>query len=381
MIPYGRQSISQDDIDSVIEVLQSDYLTQGPAVPAFERAVVASCGATYGIATNSATGALHVACLALGIGPGDLVWTSPNTFVASSNCALYCGADVDFVDIDPVTYNLSVSALTTKLQAARLLGRLPALVIPVHFAGQSCDMKAVHALALEYGFRVIEDGSHAIGGSYGGGRVGTCRYSDIAVFSFHPVKIVTTAEGGMAVTQSEDLARRMALFRSHGITREPSALERSACGSWYYEQQELGFNYRMTDMQAALGSSQMTKLDEFVLARRAVAQRYDEALETVQLTRPWQHPDSNSSWHLYVVRVPATRRTDIFETLRAAGIGANVHYIPVYLQPYYARAGFRPGLCPEAERYYADAISLPLFPGLSDADQRHVVETLAGSLR
>lgn len=381
MIPYGRQSISQDDIDSVVRVLQSDYLTQGPAVPVFEHAVAASCGAAYGVATNSATGALHVACLALGIGAGDLVWTSPNTFVASSNCALYCGADVDFVDIDPTTYNLSIDALAGKLEAARRLGRLPSLVIPVHFAGQSCDMKAIHALAVDYGFRVLEDASHAIGAGYGDGRVGNCRYSDITVFSFHPVKIVTTAEGGVAVTQNEDLARRMALYRSHGITRDASALERPAVGPWHYEQQVLGFNYRMTDMQAALGTSQMMKLDDFVQTRRALVKRYDEALLSLPVERPWQAADSSSSWHLYVVRVPADRRTAVFERMRAAGIGVNVHYIPVYLQPYYARVGFRPGLCPEAERYYAEAISLPLFPALAHEDQDRIIETLGASLR
>ena len=381
MIPYGRQSISDEDIEAVVDVLKSDFLTQGPAVPAFERAVADYCGAAHAVAVNSATSALHIACLALGVGPGDRVWTSPITFVASANCALYCGAEVDFVDIDPATFNMSVDALVAKLQRAEQDGRLPKVVIPVHMAGQSCDMAALHALGQRYGFRIIEDASHAVGAQYQGAPVGDCRFSDIAVFSYHPVKIITTAEGGLAATNDPELAGRMALLRSHGITREVDAMERPSDGPWYYEQLTLGFNYRMTEIQAALGLSQMRRLDEFVLARRRRAAGYDAALAALPLSRPWQHPDAASSWHLYIIRLDLTRnaldRRQVFDRLRAGGVGVNLHYMPVYLQPYYRRLGFRPGLCPEAERYYDEAISIPLFAGLTDKEQGHVVAQLA----
>lgn len=380
MIPYGRQNISQEDIDAVVDVLRSDFLTQGPVVPEFEKVVASYTGAEYAVAVNSATSALHIACLALGVGPGDLVWTSPITFVASANCARYCGADVDFVDIAPSTYNLSVPCLVEKLERAKQNGRLPKVVIPVHLSGQSCDMEAIHDLSIEYGFRIIEDASHAIGGSYKNEKVGGCRYSDITVFSFHPVKIVTTGEGGMAVTNDLELVKRMARLRSHGITRYPAEMTCLPEGSWYYQQIELGFNYRMTDIQAALGVSQMRRLDEFVTQRHAIAKRYEELLKETPVTRPWQHPEAYSSLHLYIVRLPAgvmkTSRREIFERMRVEGIGVNLHYIPVYRQPYYQRMGFKPEDFPEAERYYAEAITLPIYPGLNPEQQAETVRRL-----
>lgn len=384
MIPYGRQSISDDDIEAVVRVLRSDFLTQGPAVPVFEAAVAARCEAAYGVAVNSATSALHIACLALGVGPGQRVWTSAITFVASANCALYCGAEVDFVDIDPSTYNMSVDALAAKLEAAERDGRLPGVVIPVHMAGQSCDMAAIHALAERYGFRIIEDASHAVGARYQGAPVGDCRFSDVTIFSFHPVKIITTAEGGLALTNRREIADRMRLLRTHGVTRDPAEMEREPDGGWYYEQVALGFNYRMTDIQAALGLSQMERLGEFVAARRALAARYDERLAGAALTTPWQHPATESSWHLYIVRLDLTRNSlrhgEVFDRLRADGIGANLHYMPVYLHPHYRRLGFRPGHCPEAELYYREAISIPLYPGLGEAQQDQVIASLRAAV-
>jgi UDP-4-amino-4,6-dideoxy-N-acetyl-beta-L-altrosamine transaminase len=377
MIPYGRQNISDDDINAVIQVLRSDFLTQGPLVPEFEKVVASYCGANHAVAVNSATSALHIACLALGVGPGDLVWTSPITFVASANCARYCGADVDFIDIDPDTYNMSMGRLAEKLEQARQLGRLPKVVIPVHLAGQACEMQKLHALSIQYGFRIIEDASHAIGGSYQGEKIGGCRYSDITVFSFHPVKIITTGEGGMAVTNDSALVKHMARLRSHGITRYPSEMTHPPDGSWYYQQIELGFNYRMTDIQAALGISQMRRLDDFVTQRHATASLYQELLKDTSVIRPWQHPDSHSALHLYIVRVQAGRmkysHREVFERMRADGIGVNLHYIPVYRQPYYERMGFKPENYPEAERYYSEAISLPIYPGLTADQQREVV--------
>ncbi|MBV5287144.1 MAG: UDP-4-amino-4,6-dideoxy-N-acetyl-beta-L-altrosamine transaminase [Methyloversatilis discipulorum] len=380
-IPYGRQQISEEDIEAVVRVLRSDYLTQGPAVPAFEHAVARYCGAAHAVAMNSATSALHVACLALGVGPGDRVWTSPVTFVASANCALYCGAAVDFVDVDPATGNMSTDHLAVKLAQAERDGTLPKVVIPVHLCGRSCDMKTVRALSRRFGFAVIEDASHAIGARYDGAPVGDCRYSDITVFSFHPVKIITTAEGGMAMTQDAALARRMERLRSHGITRDPADMTHEPDGPWYYQQIDLGFNYRMTDMQAALGLSQMSRLDAFVDRRYRVAARYAEALAALPLSLPPAEPEGRSALHLYVVQVGAghDRRT-VFEALRARDIGVNVHYIPVHLQPYYAALGFRPGHCPDAERYYAGAISLPMHPGLSEADQDRVIGALRDAL-
>ena len=384
MIPYGRQSISEEDIEAVVEVLRSDFLTQGPAVPAFEESVASLSGAKYGVATNSATSALHLACLALGVGPGDSVWTSPLTFVASSNAALYCGAGVDFVDVDERTYNMCPVRLEEKLDRAAQAGKLPKAIIPVHLAGQSCDMQAIHAAASRHDVRIIEDASHAIGGSYRSKPVGCCEFSDIAVFSFHPVKIVTTGEGGMAMTNDPDLAEAMRLDRSHGITRDPAQLQHDDVGPWYYEQQRLGFNYRMTDICAALGLSQMTRIEEFVARRREIAAAYDAAFADLPVTTPWQHPDTASAWHLYVIRIDRQRTSrshrEIFDALREAGIGVNLHYIPVYRQPYYRELGFGQGHCPNAEAYYAEAISLPMYYGLSDDEQQQVVAAVTGAV-
>lgn len=380
IIPYGRQNISESDVASVIEVLQSDYLTQGPAVPRFERAVASYSGVKHAVAVNSATSALHIACLALGVGKGDLVWTSPITFVASANCALYCGAEVDFVDIDPHTYNLSAERLEEKLIASAKAGRLPKVVIPVHLAGQSCDMAAIHALSNKYGFSIIEDASHAIGARYRNEPVGNCRYSDIAIFSFHPVKIITTAEGGMALTNDVALAKRMQLLRSHGITREEEQMTKPSEGGWYYQQIDLGYNYRMNDIQAALGLSQINRLDQFVKTRHEIATTYKELLSSLPIILPKQNPDNYSAFHLYIVSLKldmlSKSHKEIFEYLRSEGIGVNLHYIPVYLQPYYLELGFKKGYCPEAERYYARAISLPIYPGLTGSQQQRVIDVL-----
>ena len=377
MIPYGRQSISEADIAAVVEVLKSDFLTQGLVVPAFEEAVALLAGAEHGIAANSATSALHLACRALRVGPGDSVWTSPLTFVATSNAALFCGADVDFVDVDERTYNLCPLRLDEKLDRAAEAGTLPKAIIPVHLAGQSCDMAAIHAAASRHGVRIIEDASHAIGGSYRSEPVGNCRFSDIAVFSFHPVKIVTTGEGGMAMTNDGELAELMRLDRSHGMTRDPARLQQNDVGPWYYEQQRLGFNYRMTDIAAALGLSQLTRIDEFLVRRRAIAAAYDAAFADLPVKTPWQHPDTASAWHLYIIRIDRQRTARghraVFDELRGAGIGVNLHYIPVYLQPYYRDLGFTQGHCPNAEAYYAEAISLPIYPSMTDEQQHQVI--------
>ena len=384
MIPYGQQDISDADIEAVANVLRSDYLTQGKAVPAFESAISDYCAAQHAVAVNSATSALHIACLALGVGRGDVVWTSPITFVASANCALYCGAEVDFIDIDPLTYNISVECLEEKLLQAKESGRLPKVVIPVHLCGQPCQMARIHELSQLYNFKIIEDASHSIGGKYRGEAIGNCHYSDITIFSFHPVKIITTGEGGMALTNNPQLARRMQLLRSHGITREAGEMTQVTDGPWYYQQILLGFNYRMTDIQAALGLSQMSRLDEFVSRRHEIANQYAPLLAELPVKTPWQHRDGYSSFHLYVIRlklaeIERTHR-EVFEALRSAGIGVNLHYIPVYRQPYYSAMGFKQGYCPEAELYYSEAISLPLFPGLSLSDQQSVVETLRAAL-
>jgi UDP-4-amino-4,6-dideoxy-N-acetyl-beta-L-altrosamine transaminase len=379
VIPYGRQSISDADVDAVVRVLRSDFLTQGPQVPAFERALAAQVGAQHAIAVNSATSALHMACLALDVGPGDLLWTSPNSFVASSNCALYCGAEVDFVDVDPRTYNLCARALGAKLAAARAAGRLPKVVVPVHFAGQSCDMAAIGQLAQEYGFKVVEDASHAIGGSWQSHSIGDCRHSDITVFSFHPVKIITTAEGGALTTNDPSLATRLADLRSHGITRDEGRMVRKDQGGWYYEQLSLGYNYRMTELQAALGLSQMAELTRFVSRRHALVARYEAGLAGTPLVLPWQQPGSYSAFHLYVTQVrddARLNRRELFDALRAAGIYVNVHYIPIHTQPYYQAQGFKAGDFPVAEAYYERAISLPLYAGLSEADQDFVIAKL-----
>lgn len=380
MIRYGQQDITQSDIDAVISVMKSVNLTQGPAIEQFEQSIIAHTGAKHALAVNSATSALHIACLALGLGEGDRLWTTPNTFVASANCALYCGAQVDFVDIDPRTYNLCAHALEAKLIEAEKADRLPKIVIPVHLTGQPCDMAAIHALGQKYGFKIIEDASHAIGGKYKGEPIGNGRYSDITVFSFHPVKIITTAEGGMALTNCDELAIRLGLLRSHGITRDPALMTRPMEGPWYYQQVALGFNYRMTDMQAALGVSQMTRLQHYVERRHEVAHRYSELLADLPLTLPWQHPDAYSAYHLYVIRLQldqvAHTHRQVFEALRARDIMVNLHYIPVHTQPYYQRMGFKQGDYPEAERYYREAISIPMHPTLTDVELQFVAASL-----
>ena len=379
-IPYGKQNINQADIDSVVSVLQSDFLTQGPQVPLFEKSVAELVGAKHALAVNSATSALHIACLALDLGEGDILWTSPITFVASANCALYCGAEVDFVDIDPRTYNMSVDALRLKLEAAKLVNKLPKIVVPVHLCGQSCDMQAIHMLAQEYDFKIIEDASHAIGGKYQDHYIGSCQYSDVTVFSFHPVKIITTAEGGMVVTNNLDLAQKMDLYRSHGVTRNPQLMTKETEGPWYYQQVDLGFNYRMTELQAALGVSQLYRLHEFVSKRHQIAQRYNEILHNLPVVLPYQLPQTYSGLHLYVIRIQLDRikksRKEIFESLRAKNIGVNVHYIPVHTQPYYQSMGFTVGDFPQAEAYYEAAISLPMYPDLSEDQLNYIYQSL-----
>ena len=379
IIPYGRQNVSQKDINSVLNVLKSDFLTQGPIVHQFEKRVSEYCGAKHAVACNSATSALHIACLALGVGKGDLVWTSPISFVASSNCALYCNADVDFVDIDSNTYNMSVEALEQKLVLAKQNNRLPKVVIPVHLAGQSCEMEEIHNLSKKYGFKIIEDASHAIGGTYKGKPVGNCEYSDIAVFSFHPVKIITTCEGGMCLTNDARIANLLYRYHSHGITRQPSEMTKAPDGPWYYEQLNLGLNYRMNEVQAALGLSQMDRLDEFVKERRFIAQKYNELLNEFDIQIPKQHEDSNSSWHLYIIRIKKNNKLNhkqVFEKLRSSGILVNLHYIPIYRQPYYQNLGFNKQGFEESEKYYEEAISIPIFPGLSIEEQRKVVSLI-----
>jgi len=380
MIPYGKQDVSEEDIKAVIDVLRSDFLTQGPMVPAFESAVTSYCGVKFGYAVNSATSALHIACLALEVGPGDIVWTSPITFVASANCALYCGATVDFVDIDAATYNMSVSVLEEKLEKAAKEGRLPKVVIPVHLAGQSCQMSEIYELSKKYGFKIIEDASHAIGGRYLNEPVGNCRFSDICVFSFHPVKIITTGEGGMALTNNPDLAIALYRYRSHGIVRQPSEMTKVPDGPWYYQQIDLGYNYRMTDIQAALGLSQMSRLDEFVSSRHVLANRYNELLKEDWIELPWQHPDTYSGLHLYIIRVKKIKQgithRQLFEKLRTAGILVNLHYIPVYAHPYYEAMGFDRKDFPQAESYYSEAISLSMFATLTESEQNFVVEAI-----
>lgn len=379
-IPYGRQDIDEADIEAVLEALRSDWLTQGPTIRRFEEAVADYCGAPYAVGVSSGTAGLHLACRTAGLGPGDTLWTSPNTFVASANCALYCGAQVDFVDIDPKTYNLNVAALEEKLHQARKDGRLPMVVVPVHFAGQACEMEAIGRLAKQYGFCVIEDATHAIGGRYKDTPIGSCQWSEMVVFSFHPVKIITTGEGGMVLTRREELYEKLSLLRTHGNTRDERLMEGESHGGWYYQQIDLGYNYRLTDIQAALGLSQLQRLDQFVERRHELARRYDEALDDLPLVLPWQHPDTYSAFHLYVIRLRLDQlsmtRSQVFDELRAAEILVNLHYIPVHTQPYYRRLGFQPGDFPEAERYYEEAITLPLFPRLSVEDQDRVVDIL-----
>lgn len=383
-IPYARQSISEADIAAVVEVLRSDWLTQGPAIARFEEGVAAHCGARHAIAVSNGTAALHLACLALGLGPGDLLWTSPITFAASANCARYCGADVDFVDIDPASYNLSARALEEKLARARAAGRLPKILVAVHYGGRSCDMQAIGRLAAQHGVRVIEDASHALGAEHGGAKVGACAHADLAVFSFHPVKILTTGEGGMLTTNDDALARKLRLLRTHGITREPAEMAGRPEGAWYYEQVALGYNYRMTDVQAALGASQLARLALFLARRSELARRYEAALGDLPLATPVDDPLGKSAWHLYAIQLDleaaGVSRRQVFERMRAAGVLVNVHYIPVHLQPYYRALGFKPGDFPASERFYGRALSLPMFFGLSDADQDRVCAALGQSL-
>lgn len=380
MIPYGRQDINQTDIDAVVGVLRSDFITQGPVVPCFEQAVASRVNARHAIVVNSGTSALHIACLALGLGEGDRLWTVPNTFVASANCGRYCGAEVDFVDIDPNTWNLDVRKLREKLIRAKKTGSLPKVLVPVHFAGQPTEQETIWDLAQEYDFRVLEDASHAIGASRNGESVGSCRWSNITVFSFHPVKIITTGEGGMALTNDSDLAERMVMLRSHGITRDSAQFRGGEQGSWYYEQQILGFNYRMTDIQAALGVSQLARLDRYIIRRNDLARRYDQELRGLPLRLPTVKPENKSAFHLYVVRLKNKETTrnhrKVFEELRQRGIGVNLHYIPVHLQPYYRELGFRRGQYPEAEAHGNEAISLPLYPGLTNEEQDSVIKVL-----
>ncbi|MBL1198521.1 MAG: UDP-4-amino-4,6-dideoxy-N-acetyl-beta-L-altrosamine transaminase [Nostoc sp. GBBB01] len=383
-IPYGRQDINQEDIDAVIAALRSDWITQGPSIERFEQSVANYCNVKYAVAVSSATAGLHIACLAADLGKGDVLWTSPNTFVASANCGLYCNAKVDFVDIDPNTYNLSVDELESKLASAEQQGCLPKVLIPVHFAGQSCEMEKIAALSQQYNFKIIEDASHAIGGRYQKQPIGCCEFSDMTVFSFHPVKIITTGEGGMVLTNQEELYQKLIRLRSHGITRNPDLMQGESHGSWYYQQLELGFNYRMTDIQAALGISQMQRLDEFVERRSFLANRYHQLLQDLPLMLPYQHPDTNSSWHLYVIRLKLDKinktHRQIFEELRQAGIGVNLHYIPVHLQPYYQRFGFQLGDFPQVEKYYQEAISIPLYSRLDEESQDKVVASLREAL-
>ena len=382
MLPYGRQSISKEDIQAVVKVLESDFLTQGPLVPAFEDAVAKKVNARFAVASNSATSALHLACLALGLGPGQSLWTSPISFVASANCARLCGADVDFVDIDPETFCMDTQVLADKLHRHKVQGlAMPSVVVPVHLAGQSCDMAGIHALGQQYGFKILEDASHAIGASYNGEPVGSTRFSDVCVFSFHPVKIITTGEGGLATTNNDELAKRMARLRTHGITREPVDMTEASHGPWYYQMLELGLNYRLTDLQAALGLSQLQRLEEFVQARRAQVTIYNDAFKgCVDLKLQKLPGHTLSSHHLFIVQVPAAKHSHTFAALRHDGIGVNLHYIPIHLQPYYQALGFQKGQFPKAEAYYQQAISLPLFPGLTPNNQEQVVSSLLKAL-
>lgn len=380
-IPYGRQDITQEDLNTVLETLQSDWITQGPMIKKFEDKLSNYTGAKYVSALNSATSALHVACLALGVGKDDIVWTTPITFVASANCALYCGAEIDFVDINEKTYNLDPEKLRAKLEEAEFKGTLPKVVIPVHLTGQSCEMEKIKKLGDEYGFKIIEDASHAIGGKYKNEPIGNCKYSDITVFSFHPVKIVTTAEGGACLTNDQKLSEKINLLRSHGITRDENLMTSESHGPWYYEQVDLGFNYRITDIQAALGFSQMHRLDSYIQRRHEVAAIYRKELSDSDLTLPFQHEDAYNSYHLFVVKLPGNKRKEVFIKLREANIGVNVHYMPVHLQPYYKKMGFKEGDFPVAEAYYKKSFSIPMFPTLKDEEIKYIVDNIKGILQ
>ena len=385
MIYYGRQSIDTADIQSVVDVLNSDFLTQGPVLEQFEKKVAQYCGAKYAVAVTNATSALHIACRAAGLGKGDVLWTSPITFTASANCGRYCGSDVDFVDIDAATYNMSPDELEQKLQQAKAKGRLPKVVVPVHLAGQSCDMRRIHELSVEYGFTILEDASHAIGADYLDTKVGSCAYSDMAVFSFHPVKIITTGEGGMVLTNNEVLYKKLCLYRSHGITRDAALMTHEADGPWYYQQIDLGYNYRMTELQAALGFSQMDKLDEFVARRRYLVSRYDKLLQDLPMITPHVLEGANPSWHLYMVRVDFSKlqvnKVQLFAEMKKRGVVLNLHYIPVHTQPYYQDLGFKQGDFPQSEKYYEEIFTLPLYYGLTDEQQDDVVAALRYCLK
>lgn len=383
MIPYGRQDITEEDILAVKEVLNSDFLTQGPTVPKFESVVKDYCNSNYAVAVNSATSALHIACLALGVQKGDTVWTTANTFVASANCALYCGASIDFIDINIDNFNICIDQLENKLIEAKKNNSLPKLIIPVHMCGQSCDMKRIHELGKIYNFKIIEDASHAVGGEYLGSKVGSCKYSDISIFSFHPVKIITTGEGGMAITNDQDLAKKMELFRSHGITRDPDMFENDTHGDWYYEQLVLGFNYRMTDIHAAIGLSQFKRIDKYIDARNIIAEKYNDNLSSFPLKLPSINSNIKSSFHLYVILLEendTNYHKKVFSSLREKKILVNLHYLPVYFHPYYKKLGFKKGICPNAELFYNKAISIPIYPTLTIKDQDYIVESLAESL-
>jgi len=380
-IKYGRQDVTQDDIEAVNEVLRSDWLTQGPMIPAFEETISNYCNASFAVATNSSTSALHIACLALGLGDGDILWTCPNTFVASSNAGLYCGANIDFIDCDSETYNIDIKKLEERLSVAKSENNLPKVVMPVHLTGQSCEMESIFKLSQEYGFRIIEDASHAIGGEYKGAKVGSCEYSDITVFSFHPVKIITTGEGGMALTNDAKIFNKLQKFRSHGITSDQEEMySRPANEIWNYQQVCLGYNYRMTDISAALGISQMERLDQYISTRHLIANKYNAALAKLPLITPFQHKDTYSSYHLYVIRLELDKlsrsQKEIHDSLIETGINVNLHYIPVYRQPFYEKMGFKKGYCPEAEKYHETAISIPIYPTLNDSDQDWVINSL-----
>lgn len=383
-IPYGRQSISEQDIEAVIEVLKSDLITQGPRVEKFEKTVADYCGAKYAVAVSNGTAALHLACLAAGLTKGNTLWTSPNTFVASANCALYCGASPDFVDISPITYNMDEDLLEKKLVKAEKNDKLPQIVIPVHFSGQSCDMEKIYYLSKKYKFVVIEDACHAIGGSYKNSKIGSCQFSDMAVFSFHPVKIITSGEGGMILTNRKDYYDKLVLYRTHGIVKDPRFMESPTEGVWYYQQVELGMNYRITDIQAALGLSQLRRIDDFVSRRQEIAARYDNLLEGLPLKIPVRQSYSQSAFHIYVIQldienIKLSRRV-LFERIRVDGVSMNVHYIPVHLQPYYRRLGFKESDFPNAEQYYKQAATLPIYFDMTDNDQDRVVDSLKRAL-
>lgn len=378
MIPYGRQCIAKRDIEAVVDVLNSDFLTQGPVVPQFESAVANKVDAEFAVAVSSGTAALHLSCLALGLGDGDWLWTSPNTFVASANCGLYCGANIDFIDINPKTYNIDIETLKSKLKKAEIIGVLPKIIVAVDFAGQSCDMKAIDELSKKYGFRIIEDASHALGGKYEKKMIGNCKYCDITIFSFHPVKIITTGEGGMAVTNNRLLAERLQRLRAHGITRDIALMEKESPGKWYYEQIELGFNYRMTDIHAALGLKQLEHLDDFIKKRKKIAEKYNLLLKKLPLVLPWQDPDTDSAYHLYVVQIDKNKttlkRSSFYEYMCHNGVNVSVHYIPVYKQPYYIKHGFVDVECYQAESYYSNCLTLPIYPVMTELEQEKVIE-------